>query len=69
MEGYLAAKVMVEGLKRGPARPTRDTLIASLETVRDESFGGFNVTFSPANHVASRFVELSMLTADGRVRI
>jgi branched-chain amino acid transport system substrate-binding protein len=69
MEGYLAAKVMVEGLRRGPARPTRDTLIASLETVRDESFGGFNVAFSPANHVASRFVELSMLTADGRVRI
>ena len=69
MEGYIAAKVVVEALRRGPPRPTRDTLIASLEAVRDESFGGFNVAFSPANHVASRFVELSMLTADGRVRI
>jgi len=27
------------------------------------------VSFSNANHVASKFVELSMLTADGRVRI
>jgi branched-chain amino acid transport system substrate-binding protein len=69
MEGYIAAKVVAEALKRGPSRPTRDTLIASLEAVRDESFGGFNVAFSPANHVASRFVELSMLTADGRARI
>jgi hypothetical protein len=26
------------------------------------------VSFSPSNHVASKFVELSMLTGDGRVR-
>ncbi len=69
MEGYLAAKVMAEGLRRGPAKPTRDGLIAGLETMGNESFGGFQVSFSPNDHVASKFVELSMLTADGRVRI
>jgi ABC-type branched-subunit amino acid transport system substrate-binding protein len=68
MEGYLAARVFVEGLKRGPARPTRDSLIAGLEAIGNESFGGFNVSFSPTDHVASKFVELSMLTGDGRVR-
>jgi len=68
MEGYLAAKVVVEALRRGPAKATRDTLIASLESLNNESFGGFNVSFSPTDHVASRFVELSMLTGDGRVR-
>lgn len=68
MEGYIAAKVMVEGLRRGPARPTRDSLIAGLEALGDESFGGFNVSFSANDHVASKFVELSMLTGDGRVR-
>ena len=68
MEGYLAAKVVVEALRRGPAKPTRDTLIASLESLNNESFGGFDVSFSPNDHVASRFVELSMLTGDGRVR-
>ena len=69
MEGYIAAKVLTEGVRRGPAKPTRDSLIATLETIRDESFGGFNVNFSPTDHVASKFVELSMLTGDGRVRI
>ena len=69
MEGYLAAKVLAEGLRRGPARITRDSFIAGMETMADESFGGFNVSFSANDHVASRFVELSMLTADGRVRI
>ena len=68
MEGYLAAKVLVEGLRRGPAKPTRDGLIAGLEAIGTQDFGGFNVTFSPTDHVASKFVELSMLTGDGRVR-
>jgi ABC-type branched-subunit amino acid transport system substrate-binding protein len=67
MEGYLAAKVMVEGLRRG--KPTREGLIAGLESMGNESFGGFQVNFSNNDHVASKFVELSMLTGDGRVRI
>ena len=68
MEGYLAAKVMVEGLRRGPAKTSREGLITGLESIGNESFGGFNVTLSPTDHVASKFVELSMLTADGKVR-
>ena len=68
MEGYLAAKVLVEGLRRAGSRPTRDSLIVGLESMSDESFGGFSVSFSPTDHVASKFVELSMLVGDGRVR-
>lgn len=67
MEGYLAAKVFAEGLRRA-AKPGRDALIAALESISDQSFGGFQVSFSSTSHVASRFVELSMLTGDGRVR-
>ena len=67
MEGYLAAKVFAEGLRRG-GKATRDGLIGGLESISDMSFGGFQVAFSPSNHVASKFVELSMLTGDGRVR-
>ena len=68
MEGYLAAKVLVEGLRRAGSRPTRDSLIVGLESMSDESYGGFSVSFSPTDHVASKFVELSMLVGDGRVR-
>ena len=31
-------------------------------------FGGFGVNFGPRDHVASHCVDLSMLTADGKVR-
>ena len=42
--------------------------ITALEGLGSQSYGGFTVTFSPTDHVASSFVELSMLTGDGRVR-
>ncbi|MEJ8854767.1 ABC transporter substrate-binding protein [Variovorax robiniae] len=68
MEGYLAAKVLTEGLKRAGGKPTRETLITGLEAIDKQQFGGFDVSFSSKNHVASKFVELSMITGDGRVR-
>ena len=68
MEGYLAAKVMVDGLRRAGSKPGRESLITGLESLGNQSYGGFSVSLSPADHVASSFVELSMLTGDGRVR-
>ena len=68
MEGYMAARLFSEGIRRAGARPTRDTLITGLESLTDFSLGGFNVSFGPNDHVASSFVEVSMLTGDGRVR-
>ena len=56
----------MEGLKRARA-PTRDGLIAGLETLDRQSFGGFDVTFTPRSHMGSKFVEMSMLTADKRI--
>jgi branched-chain amino acid transport system substrate-binding protein len=68
MEGYLAAKVFAEGLKRAGRSPTREGLITGLESMQNVSFGGFQVDFGPHDHVASNFVDLSMLTEDGKVR-
>jgi len=68
MEGYLAAKVMAEGLKRAGRNASRDALVTGLESIQKADFGGFTVDFGPRDHVASSFVDLSMLTEDGRVR-
>ena len=68
MEGYLAAKVFTEGLRRAGRNPSRDALVNALESIQRADFGGFNVDFSSRDHVASSFVDLSMLTGDGRVR-
>lgn len=68
MEGYIAAKVVTEALRRSGGKPTRESLVASLESLGSQTLGGFNITLSPNDHAASSFVELSMLTGDGRVR-
>lgn len=68
MEGYLAARVFLEGLKRGAKarRAGREGLITGLEAIDNYLFGDFMVSFSPTKHVGSHFVELSMLTGDAR---
>jgi branched-chain amino acid transport system substrate-binding protein len=69
MEGYLAAKLLTEGLRRaGLGNISRTDLIRGIEATGNQSFGGFSTQLSSSNHVASSFVELSMLTGDGRVR-
>jgi ABC-type branched-subunit amino acid transport system substrate-binding protein len=68
LEGYLAAKVFSEGLKRAGKNPTREQLVAGLESIQRQDFGGFTVDFGSRDHVASSYVDLSMLTGDGKVR-
>ena len=68
MEGYVAARVVVEGLKRAGAKPSREAFITALEGMGTQSLGGFPLSFGPTDHIASSFVELSMLTGDGGVR-
>ncbi|MDT7518583.1 ABC transporter substrate-binding protein [Rhodoferax sp. TBRC 17660] len=69
MEGYIAAKVLAEGLRRSGGKGGADGLMAALESINNMSMGGFNVNFSKTDHVASTFVEMSMLTGDGKVRV
>ena len=66
VEGFLVARVFVEGLKRSGKNPTREGLIAALESMSDVDFGGFAVSFSPTNHNASHFVDLTIIGRDGR---
>lgn len=68
LEGFLAARLLAEGARRAGGRVGSGTLVSGLEAIGDTSFGGFSISLSPDNHVASRFSELSMLTGDGRVR-
>ncbi len=68
MEGYIAARVLAEGMRRSGAKGGSEGLISAMESINGQPFGGFNVNFSRNEHVASNFVELSMLTGDGRVR-
>jgi len=65
LEGYLAAKVMVEGLRRAGRDLTREKLITALESMDNVDLGGFVVNFSRTSHAGSNYVELTMIGRDG----
>jgi len=66
MEGFLTAKVMVEGLKRAGKNPTREGLVDALEKMQDVDLGGFYVSYSPNNHAGSSFVDLTIIGRNGK---
>ena len=68
MEGYLCAKVFAEGLRRAGGGATRESLVAGLESLQRFDAGGFAIGFGQRNHRGSSFVELAMLSGDGKVR-
>ncbi|MGH8795490.1 MAG: ABC transporter substrate-binding protein [Caldimonas sp.] len=68
MEGYIAAKTIVEGLRRGGSNSASENLINGLELLHEFNLGGFFVDFGPQKHTGSKYVDLTILTADGRVR-
>jgi len=66
MEGYLIAKVFVEGLKRAGRNLTREGLIAALESMKDVNLGGFEISYSPKDHSGSKYTDLTIIGRDGR---
>jgi ABC-type branched-subunit amino acid transport system substrate-binding protein len=66
LEGFLAAKVLTEGLRRAGRDLTRERFVAALESISNLDLGGFGVSFSASNHNASRFVDLAMIGREGK---
>ncbi|MDO9116089.1 MAG: ABC transporter substrate-binding protein [Polaromonas sp.] len=68
LEGFAAAKVLVEGLKRAGAKPTREKIQAALETIRKFDIGGLEVNYSPEDHTGLDFADLSIIGTDGKFK-
>jgi branched-chain amino acid transport system substrate-binding protein len=66
LEGFISAKVLVEGLRRAGKDLTRAKFITAMESMSDYEIGGFAVRFSPDNHNGSHYVDLSMIGRDGK---
>jgi branched-chain amino acid transport system substrate-binding protein len=66
MEGFAAAKVLVEGLRRAGPKPTRESLTAALNAMSHYDLGGMELGYSPTNHTGLGYAELSIIGADGR---
>jgi ABC-type branched-subunit amino acid transport system substrate-binding protein len=66
LEGYIAARTLIEGLKRAGPNPTRGRLARALESLGDFDLGDYFINFSADNHNGSRFVDLTIVNKDGQ---
>ena len=66
IEGYINAKLMAEAIRKTGKDLTREKLITTLES-NTFDLGGYRVGYSSSSHNGSRFVDLTVLSRDGRV--
>jgi len=66
MEGFLTARVLVEGLRRAGKTLSRETLIVGLESMHDLNLGGFTVNYSAKEHQGSSFTDLTIIGRNGK---
>jgi branched-chain amino acid transport system substrate-binding protein len=67
MEGFAAAKVTVEALRRCPDSCSRAQLHHALETL-DLDLGGVRLAYSPTDHSGIEFTDLSIIDRFGMFR-
>ena len=66
MEGFGAAKVLVEGLNRAGPQINRKKLVAALESLREFDLGDMTVSYGPDDRTGSSYVGLSIIDGRGR---
>jgi ABC-type branched-subunit amino acid transport system substrate-binding protein len=66
IEAYAMARTLVDALKRMGKDPSREKLMAALESTSLD-MGGLRVAYSPTNRQGSRFVELTVIGPGGKV--
>jgi ABC-type branched-subunit amino acid transport system substrate-binding protein len=68
LEGFLNARILVEGLRRTGPEPTRERFLDAIESIRDLDLGrGTTVTFGPMDHQGMDYVSFTRLEG-GRFR-
>jgi branched-chain amino acid transport system substrate-binding protein len=68
MEGFAAAKVLVEGLRRAGPNPTGPKLRDALEDIKNLDLGGMRLSYSATDHSGLDFADLSIIDASGKFR-
>jgi ABC-type branched-subunit amino acid transport system substrate-binding protein len=65
LEGYVSAKALVAALKLAGPQPTRSGFAKALESATID-LGGLKASWRPGDHTGSTFVDLAMVSRDGR---
>lgn len=67
LEGFVAAKIMTEALRRAGAQLTRERLLAALESLHPYDAGGIEVDYGNGRRLGSSFVEVTIVGNSGHL--
>ncbi len=67
-EGFVHAKLLVEGLRKAGRQLSTDTFIKAMESAGEISFGRFVAKYSPQSHNGSSYVEMAIIDNEGQLR-
>ncbi len=67
LEGYLAGRLVAEGVRRADVPLTRQSFMTALREASDIRFGGFNLSYGPTDNQGSDQVYLTVIDRRGQV--
>lgn len=67
LEGFLEAKVLVEGLRRAGPNLTRMRFVTALESIQKHDFGGVFVHYAEGDRTGSTFSDMIMIGSNGAI--
>ncbi|HZZ91383.1 MAG TPA: ABC transporter substrate-binding protein [Usitatibacter sp.] len=65
LEGFLAAKALVEGMRRAGPAPGRESIVAAFRRIGRLDLGGVFADFTPEGRMRSPYVDIAMIRRDG----
>lgn len=68
LEGFIHAKLLVEGLRRAGRNLSTASFIKAMEDAGEINFGRFAARYSPSSHNGSSYVELAIVDSSGQLR-
>ncbi len=67
LEACFAAKILAEGIRRAKRPVTARTVLEALTNLGTYDLGGYRITFNSGAHHGSKFVDLAMVTREGKL--
>lgn len=68
LEACIGAKVLAEAMRRSKKPGDRKALLAAMRNLGTFDAGGFTVSYSPTQSNGSKYVEMALVSRDGRLR-
>ncbi len=66
LQGYVSARLLVEGLRKAGRNVSQSSLANSLESLRSLDLGDFVLSYGPNDRIGSAFIEETIISRDGK---